>query len=129
MTDLQGIISELEKQSAAIETALAALRGVTGATPPKRRGRPPGSTTAGIKRRGRPAKQTESAATKQARLTDEGRKRLAESMRKRWAAKRAARKSTVRTPTTSAARRGARNIVAKKSRESEKPAASNSTSA
>ena len=80
MTDLRNIISELEQQKDAIERALAALREVsqTGAQAAM-------AGTAAKKRPGRPPK-------KQSRMTEEGRRRLAESMKKRWAAKKAAGK-------------------------------------
>lgn len=89
MTDLSDIISELETQKAAIEKALAALREMTGTEAPKRRGRPPGKRAEATppadppEKRGRPAK-------KQSRISEEGRERLRRSMKKRWAAKRAA---------------------------------------
>jgi hypothetical protein len=79
LTDLTTLIAQLEEEKSAIETALDALRRVAGTTTVKRGpGRPPGKKAAG-----RPRKATGS------RITEEGRKRLAEAMRKRWAAKRA----------------------------------------
>ena len=81
MTSLQQIISDLEQQKAAIENALAALRGLSGGAEQRRGpGRPPG--TGGP---GRPAK-------KGSNISDEGRQRIAEALRKRWAAKKAAAK-------------------------------------
>jgi tRNA G18 (ribose-2'-O)-methylase SpoU len=73
---LKEVIKGLEKQKTAIERALAALREVDGtavesaplAAAPARRGRP--------KRKGG--------------MTAEGRKRLSEALKKRWAVKRAA---------------------------------------
>ena len=83
MTNIQELIADLARQKTAIDNALAALRAISGTAEPKRRGRPPGS---GAKRGpGRPPK-------KQVRLSDEGRQRLAESMKRRWAAKRAAKR-------------------------------------
>ena len=77
---LKDVIASLEKQRVAIEKALAALRDVEGggagsAGP----GRPKGS---GIKRAARP--------TRRGRISAEGRRRLAEAMKRRWAVKRAA---------------------------------------
>jgi hypothetical protein len=66
------IIAQLEKQREAIERALAALRGIesTG-VPGKRRGRPPGKK-------------------KRWHMSAEGRARIGEAPRRRWAEKRAA---------------------------------------
>src|SRR6476469_3396890 len=73
LNGVEAIISKLEQQRDAIERALSALRQVdstpTKAVPTKKRGRPPG-------RRGR--------------MSAEGRARIAEATRKRWADKRAA---------------------------------------
>ena len=87
MANLQELISELEQQRAAIETALTALRAISGTPEPKRRGRPPG--TAAKRGPGRPPK-------KQVHISDAGRKRLAESMKKRWAVKRAVKKAKLK---------------------------------
>jgi hypothetical protein len=81
MTNLEQVISELDRQKAAIDNALAALRQVSGPEP-KRRGRPPANPAE--------SKSTAAPAKRQVRLTDAGRRRLALSMKKRWAAKRAA---------------------------------------
>lgn len=71
---LKEIIDNLERQRTAIENALSALRGIeeagqdtTTSTPSRSRG---------------PAKR-------KGGMTPEGRKRLAEAMKRRWAAKRA----------------------------------------
>jgi len=71
--NLSDVIKKLEQQRTAIENALSALRELDGpgfepAAAPARRGRPP-------KRKGG--------------MTPEGRKRLSEALRARWAAKRA----------------------------------------
>jgi hypothetical protein len=71
MTELDSIIGNLERQREAIDKALEALHEVGGAP------------HAG----GRPAKKKR-AAKKKGGLTEEGRRRLSENMRKRWAAKR-----------------------------------------
>ena len=77
---LKEVIASLEKQRVAIEKALEALRDVEniggGASP----GRPRGA-----RKVGRPP-----AATRRGRISEEGRKRLAEAMKRRWAVKRAA---------------------------------------
>ena len=71
---LKEIIDSLERQRTAIENALAALRGIEevgqqNATSASSRGRGPAKRKGG--------------------MTPEGRKRLAEAMKRRWAAKRA----------------------------------------
>ena len=113
MTDLQQIINDLEQQKTAIDNALAALRGLSEETPNRRGpGRPPGKRGPG-----RPPK-------KRSNISEEGRQRIAEALRKRWAAKKAAaKKATAKTsPSTSAAvktvasrkRTVAKNVTAKK---------------
>jgi hypothetical protein len=93
---LEGIISHLEKQKVAIEKALEALRGFgsvsSGAVADKgnRRSEAQKAQWAAVKAAGAPASK------KPRRLTPEGRKRLSENMRKRWAAKRTAAQSTKR---------------------------------
>ena len=71
MDDIQDVVRRLEAQKAAIERVLAAFAEMT--TP--------------AKRAGRPAKR---GAKKKRGLSEAGRKALAESMKKRWAAKRTA---------------------------------------
>ena len=70
---VEQIISELEQQREAIERAISALRQVEG-TP---------ATGGPLKRRGRPPGQ-------KGHMSPEGRARIAEATRKRWADKRAA---------------------------------------
>jgi hypothetical protein len=83
MNGIEGIVKQLEAQRAAIEKALDALRQVGGIALP---GEAPAT-----KKRGRPAKEAPAAeATRKGGMTAEGRERLAESMRKRWAVKRTA---------------------------------------
>jgi hypothetical protein len=67
LNDISGIISQLERQRTAIDRALQALRDIegTGEPAPKKRGR-------------------------KRRMSAEGRARIGEATRKRWAAKRAA---------------------------------------
>jgi hypothetical protein len=73
VTDIGKIITQLEVQKAAIERAISALRAV-GAS-----GRGKGSAAPGVK-----------AGRRRSRLSPEGRRRIAEAARRRWAAKRAA---------------------------------------
>ena len=81
---LSDIIARLERQKTAIERALAALREVEGAAEPV-------SAPATTQPASTPAKR-------KGGMTPEGRKRLAEAMKRRWAVKRAASavKKTVR---------------------------------
>ena len=72
MTELDSIVANLERQREAIDRALEALREVSG------------TTDAGA----RPAATKKRAAKKRGGLTEEGRRRLSENMRKRWAVKR-----------------------------------------
>lgn len=74
------IIDSLERQRAAIDNALEALRGVQGSVQQTGGAGTQATTSAG---RGR------GAAKRKGGMTPEGRKRLAEAMRRRWAAKRA----------------------------------------
>jgi hypothetical protein len=80
MKDVSTIISDLEQQRAAIDRAIAALREVGGVAPaPRKVGRPVGSG------KGVPKKKTR-------RLSPEGRKRIIDALKKRWAEKKAAAK-------------------------------------
>jgi hypothetical protein len=78
---LKDAIARLEQQKTAIERALAALREIDG----------PGAETSAPAPAPVKAK-TKRKAKRKSRITPEGRARLAEAMRKRWAAKRAAAK-------------------------------------
>lgn len=72
MSDIDQVIEQLEKQKVAIDQALAALRGISG-------------TTIGVpvkRRRGRPAKK---GAGGKRFISAEGRARIAEAARRRWA--------------------------------------------
>jgi hypothetical protein len=71
MSGLSEVIQKLEAQKAAIDRALEALR-ETDASP-----------ATGARRRGRPDKRAP-------RLTPEGRQRLRDAMKRRWAQKRTA---------------------------------------
>jgi hypothetical protein len=82
MDALNDIVARLEQQKKAIETALAALHAVTGSAP------------AGV--RTKRAYTRKAAKAKKGGISAEGRARLAEAMKKRWAVKRAA--ATARGP-------------------------------
>jgi hypothetical protein len=73
---LKEIIESLERQRTAIENALSALRGIEVA------GEQTSTSTRGGTRGRGPAKR-------KGGMTPEGRRRLAEAMKRRWAAKRA----------------------------------------
>ncbi len=75
---LKEVIKGLEKQKTAIERALAALREVDGTAVES----VPSAVAAVPARRGRPAKR-------KGGMTPEGRRRLSEALKKRWAVKRA----------------------------------------
>jgi hypothetical protein len=72
LKNIEAIVSDLEQQRAAIIRALDALRLVGQQPAPKRRGRPPGTKNPPV--------------TKKRRLSPEGRARIIEATRKRWAA-------------------------------------------
>ena len=74
--NLSEIIKELTQERSKLDTAIQALEGVGGSSV-KRRGRPPGSIN-------KPA--ATSAPKKRRTMSAAARKRLAEGMRKRWAA-------------------------------------------
>jgi hypothetical protein len=80
--EIKEIIAELKKEIEGIDRAIAALAGTgpsTVAAKGRRRGRPPASSKI----------QATPVAKKTGRaLTAEGRKRLSESMKKRWAERR-----------------------------------------
>jgi hypothetical protein len=92
---LKDIVASLEQQRVAIEKALEALKELEGAVtaaspappPAKRRGRKPGPQA----KKAAPAAKTAPAARK-GRISEEGRRKLAAAMKKRWAAKRAGTK-------------------------------------
>jgi hypothetical protein len=73
---LNDIIARLEEQKSAIERALSALRQITGSGVQSREEKSPAPRKVRTKRK--------------RRITPEGRKRLAEAMKRRWAVKRTA---------------------------------------
>ena len=82
MDGLNDIIARLEKQKQAIEKALGALLEVGGGAPAA----PAAPAKRAYRRR---AVKAVKAAKKKGGISAEGRKRLAEAMKKRWALKRA----------------------------------------
>lgn len=130
MTDsFGGIIDQLERQKAAVERALAALRAIETAEAPapaalasiRPATRKGGMTAAGRKRvaeaqRKRwaakkaaasvPDSSPKKAGPRKIRFTPEGRLRLAEAMKRRWAIKRAA-SAVKKTPRRNAASKAA----------------------
>ena len=95
-TDFTSIINELQQRAAAIDRALEALRGVGGvnvaAAPAKRRGRPPGS-------------KNKTPGTKRV-LSPEGRRRIIEATKRRWAAVRKGQKQAPAQKQVPVKRRG-----------------------
>lgn len=83
------VIEKLEEQRTAIERALAALREVGGAV--RRGAAAPARRTAPAKRKGG--------------MTPEGRRRLSEALKRRWAAKRAASQVKAKAKATAKAKR------------------------
>jgi hypothetical protein len=77
---LNDIIARLEEQRSAIERALSALRQIEGSGVQRREEKPSAPRKVRTKRK--------------RRLTPEGRKRLAEAMKRRWAVKRSAVQTT-----------------------------------
>ena len=80
--DVNRILSELDSEIARLQQIRAALAGAAGqeaAATASRRGRPKGSKNA-------PA--TGQASKKKRQLSPEGRKRIADAMKKRWAERR-----------------------------------------
>lgn len=86
MTDLQRIIGELEQQRNAIDRAIAALREITPSVP------------AVAKR------SQEVSAEGKRRMSPEGRQRIVDALKRRWAAKRAAETSAPKKKTASKGR-------------------------
>jgi hypothetical protein len=78
--DVSRIVSELDAEIARLQQIRSALTGISSQTLEKpRRGRPKGSKNATTSTT--PAKRTR-------KLTPEGRKRIAEAMKRRWAERR-----------------------------------------
>ena len=85
MNDVDSIISQLEDQKGAIERAISALREISApeasSVKKSKRGRPPGRAAA--------VNGSGSALPKKRRLSPEGRQRIVEALKKRWAIKKA----------------------------------------
>jgi len=92
LSDVQDIISQLEQQRDAIERAIAALRDITPAQ------------SAVVQR----VDKAPSAAERGTRghITPAGRRKLAEAMKRRWAAKRTAQRASARKASKEASGRG-----------------------
>jgi hypothetical protein len=79
--DVSKILAEIDEKIASLQQARAAILSLEGAAPVKaKRGRPKGS--------GNKAKPAKVAKKKKRNLTPEGRQRIAEAMKRRWAAQR-----------------------------------------
>jgi hypothetical protein len=101
MTDsLNGIINQLERQKTAIERALAALRGIEGVVAPA------------------PVAATSAPSTRKGVMTPAGRRRVSAAMKKRWAAKKAAKVAPAATLEVSA-RKGKKRSAAVRKRMKE----------
>ena len=102
LIDVQQIINELEEQKSAIDSAIAALRGI------------PGPSMPAAKRAAQPA-----APGRRRRISAEGRRRIAEAQRRRWAVQRggetapAAKKSSGRKRRAKKTRAARKTAVAK----------------
>ena len=82
--DVSRILSEIDAEIARLQQARAALTAINASgTVAARRGRPKGSVN---KKSAKPGRKRN--------LTPEGRKRIAEAMKRRWAERRAATKSS-----------------------------------
>jgi hypothetical protein len=79
--EVSRIIAEIDGQIAKLQQARALLAGGT-AAPRAGRGRPKGSKNAAT------AKEASAAGTGKRKLSPEGRKRIADAMKKRWAERR-----------------------------------------
>lgn len=111
MTDIDDIVAQLERQRAAIDRAIEALRNVTGQIIATRKSEPKaatanrGNNTDGRQRQieamrkfwaaKKAGKSAVKKAAKKGGLTEAGRRKLSEAMRQRWAAKRS-RKQTAK---------------------------------
>ena len=74
--DIESIVADLKKERDRVVKAIAALAGMGSTTTGKRRGRKPGVKAAAKTR------------TRRGGISKEGRKRLSELMKKRWAERR-----------------------------------------
>lgn len=103
LKDVDSIITQLEGQKAAIDRAIAALRDISGPSPAVvKRGRP-----------GRPAGSVNAPKKQKRRLSPEGRKRIIEALKKRWAEKRTAQQAGIKKSTKKAVKKRSRKTSAK----------------
>lgn len=93
MNDVDNIISQLEQQRTSIDRAIAALREIGGQPPKKRRGRPPSKH---LNQGTAPVAAASQPAPKKRRLSPEGRRRIAEALKRRWAAQKAAQAASAK---------------------------------
>lgn len=91
MSDVQNIISQLEQQRDAIERAISALRDIN----------PAQAAAVQAVDRAQPAERGS-----RGHITPEGRRKLAEAMKRRWAAKRTAQRSSARKASKQASANG-----------------------
>ncbi len=84
--DVSRILSEIDAEIARLQQARTALNAIAGSgtVAAPRRGRPKGSTN----------KSTAKKARRKRNLSPEGRKRIADAMKRRWAERRAATKGS-----------------------------------
>jgi|SoiMethySBSTD1v2_1073268.scaffolds.fasta_scaffold1667559_1 hypothetical protein len=99
MRDIEQIISELEAQRRAIDNAISALRGVT--------------TSGSGRSTSTKVSESARATTKRRRLSPEGRRRIAEAARQRWAAQKAGQSRSTEAGT--AKKQGAKRTRRKRS--------------
>ncbi len=99
MINVENVISQLERQRSAIDRAISALREATGVSP--------SAKVASSSVNGRPRKR---------RLSPEGRRRIIEATKRRWAAKRAqdTGAASKRAAAPSRSRRGAMSAEGRK---------------
>jgi hypothetical protein len=93
--DVNRIISELDTEIARLQQIRSALGGIgtsaaVSAPVKGKRGRPKGSKNATSSKTAAVAAPKPAAAKKQRKLTPEGRKRIADAMKRRWAERRKA---------------------------------------
>jgi hypothetical protein len=87
---ISDILATLDRQIAKLEQARALLGGGTIAAPKKKAGRPRKAVTGAKKAAAALTTAAKPAKKRKRNLSPEGRKRIAEAVKKRWAAKKAA---------------------------------------
>jgi acyl-CoA reductase-like NAD-dependent aldehyde dehydrogenase len=88
--DVSKIISEIDSEIARLQQARAAIVGLSGSSlvVKPRRGRPKGSVNAPKPAKAAKAVKAAKPAKRKRNLSPEGRKRIAEAMKRRWAERR-----------------------------------------